>query len=140
MSAGRWQSDLRDAVAYLEEDWDDLDAKVASCRFVGVEQRSPLAVAEEFGLIAIDESLHTGEPLAPGWLRAHAERAWNRRLRRAYQRPSFAHIISRWRAGRLPPAVEVDGRMGDGLGRACFFYALGEPTMPVAVYRTESEA
>lgn len=88
-----------------------------------------------------DPSFLGGTAYPEGWLLHHPESEWLSELASTYSR-SFKYTLDQYladpghRGGAIAPAIQIDGEMGDGRGRACFHYALGIPTMPVAVFTT----
>jgi hypothetical protein len=74
---------------------------------------------------------------APGWLLKHPEHQWADVLKQRHGR-ELSHVINYHKSGQMPPAVQINGQLGDGLGRSIFHHAIGKQ-MPVAVYSTKPE-
>lgn len=117
--------DLREAIEFIcdsYECWID----PTTIRLVALRELPPI--------VFVDDGAHLGRRPA-GWLRPYPESQWAEELRGAYSR-TFDHIIEYHRRGQMPPGIQIDGLMGDGRGRAQFHYAIGAPTMSVAIYET----
>lgn len=117
--------DLDDAVRFVNASF-ERDVQSEQLDFKGIVEMAP----RDF----VDDASHLGNRhQPPGWLRAYPEGEWLDELRGACSR-DFDHILDYYRDKRMPPGIQIDGEMGDGRGRAMFHYALGIPTMPVAIY------
>ena len=126
------KADVSDALAHIADD-EDTRANLDSLMFEGIIEMPPAEVEYCFGICPCDFDQERGNDLAAGWLGVGKQRYWAGRLNLAYRR-DFKHIVKLYKEGKLPPAIQIDGSMGDGLGRSLFYYALGVEKMPVAVY------
>jgi hypothetical protein len=85
----------------------------------------------------IDDTAHLGDDPS-GWLLDFPESEWVEELRSTYSR-DFSHSLAMLRRGEIAPAIQIDGRMGDGRGRAMLHWALGLKKMPVAIFEVIDE-
>lgn len=131
LGAGASAKDLADAIEHVNGDEVDLNVDPNQLAYHGTETMDPLAFIDSEGWT--DDA--DGNPTKPGWLKAHPPEHWAEQLRHHHGR-QLAHIIEHHRQGKMPPAVQIDGHLGDGRGRAIFHHAIGE-RMPVAVYRSK---
>lgn len=123
---GASEEDVLEGVNFVNDSY-ERDIRPEDLRLVKVVQMRP----EDF----IDDRAHLGRDDS-GWLHEYPEETWLEELRSSYSR-DFDHMLAYHRAGKMPSAVQIDGEMADGRGRAVFHYAMGEKTMPVAVYTTK---
>lgn len=128
MNAERLTKDLRAAVHFYNRAF-PCGLKWSDLHFEGIQKMSP----ESF----IDVPKRLKED-PRGWLRKHRREDWLHALASKYHR-NFRHILIYYSQRKMPPAIQIDGTLGDGRGRACFHYALDLATMPVAVYVTEEK-
>lgn len=117
--------DVAEAVYFINDSY-ERDLHVDRLRFVKMTKMPP----EDF----VDDRAHLGRD-ARGWLKEYPRSEWLTELKSAYSR-DFSHILDYHDCGRMPPGIQIDGEMGDGRGRACFHWAMGLKTMPVAVYKS----
>ena len=121
--------DIRDAVSYVNAaaEW---NLKPSDLHFVRIMQISPIAFVED--------PSYVGWPgKKSGWLLQYPKQEWLNRLNAEYDGRGFDHILDFYERGNMPPGIQIDGEMGDGMGRAMFHYALGLKTMPVAAYASK---
>jgi hypothetical protein len=119
-------NDLEDGLQYHA----DTTGRRPKVQFTGIKHIAPN--------VFIDDPAHIGNDAA-GWLKVHPEQNWLSELKYAYDR-DFDHTLAAHKSGSMPPAIQIDGQMADGRGRAQFHqfhqfhHALGLPTMPVATF------
>ncbi len=124
------ERDLADAVEYLGGHWDQ-PLSEGDLKFVGFEMVDPEAFIDDPIHLEGDRGWLT-QPEAQAQLEADGIRAFytelgSRDMTRTYEM---------WRSGALSPAIQVDGEMGDGRGRAMLAWALGVD-VPVAKFKTK---
>lgn len=119
------EADLRDGLDFVAENYDQPRSDV---KFKGISQIAPA----DF----IDDAAHLGRNPA-GWLREFPREQWATELRSEYSR-DFQHILRQYDAGQLQSGIRIDGRFGDGRGRAMFHHAIGAPAMSVADFESLS--
>jgi|MudIll2142460700_1097286.scaffolds.fasta_scaffold00049_21 hypothetical protein len=59
-----------------------------------------------------------------GWLRKYPPTEWASRMTHHTGR-DYQQIVTQYRSGKHPPAIALDGKIYDGLGRAALYHALG---------------
>jgi hypothetical protein len=91
-------------------------------RFVGVKAQHPRAAH-----MPLARLMPEGQR---GWLRRHPPAEWAARLTQHTGRDN-TRLVAQYQRGERPPAIALDGKLYDGLGRAALYHALGEQ-LPVA--------
>jgi len=123
-------NDLRDAISYLFAKDSQTKAK-EDVTLKGYRTVSDLKELDPRGLF------YSFEAKDKGWGNKLPEEDFIAELEDDMQRPGFfAWVKDEHSKGQLAPLITINGQIGDGLGRAMFFHAIGQD-VKVAEFETK---